>query len=262
MSFYRIILILTALLLVSCGQSSLKIKNRAYGLRELELVQLASEGGAEAQKNGKIRTEEYFETDDSLKLSINEYVVPYKERFSYRAHLEAVKKPTPHQSIFPSARFSRTSLWHELRLFTSTVEISDENLVIKYSGEGKESEKTFIRSDYPELQKTNYLCFFDTLYECGKLSGFFKQAISKKKGRMNFTILWNGFPWIEWVSKDLKDMAFSSAELEFNGEVQKNRFVFSLYSAGQTFMLALNEELELIAFEWPIVGIGRYPIKK
>ncbi len=94
------------------------------------------------------------------------------------------------------------------------------------------------------------VCFYQTLVECMKLTGFMDKAISKGFGVMNLNVLVSMYPFFQDQFLNIKDQPLFRSEVQYDGRNKRGEHRFSLRMSGQSIFYFINDKHELIRKSW------------
>lgn len=153
---------------------------------------------------------------------------------------------------------SQYTVWFDGERYLSEMEMDIETKSMKVRLTSPEAEWNGERSvQFPE-DNTVY-CFFSAVIECAFMTGFIETAMKREAGRMNFYIVWDGYPFLMQQYVEIPEEVFSRAVLEYDGsENEKNRFV--LRFAGQSIFYFVHPSGRYERLFW--VGQGLSVVKR
>ena len=106
----------------------------------------------------------------------------------------------------------------------------------------------------PFPKGTGVFCFYSQLIDCVKFTGFINMAIKKDVGKMNFHIIWDGYPYIQEQFVGLKKTVFSRAIFEYEGVGKDGEIQFSLKVENQSMFYFLDKNLKVVKQFWASQG--------
>ena len=120
-----------------------------------------------------------------------------------------------------------------------------------------------LRSPRPEWNGTQEVdfprgkvfCYAGQMAECLKGQGFLLTAIKQKAGRLNFHLVWEGYPFLQEQDAGLTQL-FTPAIVEYDGQLGPDLVRFSVSFAGQVLFFVVNERGQLQKFFWVAQGIS------
>ncbi len=115
--------------------------------------------------------------------------------------------------------------------------------------------------EYDVPQGVKAICFYSSIIECAKVSGFIKKAIEKKNGDMNFHILWESFPYFQEQYLNIPKEILSEARLSFDEFDKKGNYRFLLAAGGQEQVYILNKNLDVVGHYWASQGLSKELVK-
>ncbi len=105
---------------------------------------------------------------------------------------------------------------------------------------------------------TGIFCYFSQLVECIQYTGFIEKAIKDKNGRMNFHIIWDGYPYIQEQYLNIINEPFAAAVIEYDGQTESKDHRFSLSTSGNAIFYLFNDSYEYAKIFWPAQGYSLY----
>lgn len=101
-------------------------------------------------------------------------------------------------------------------------------------------------------------CYFSQLVECLQFTGFIKKASKVKRGKMNFHIIWDGFPYIQEQYLNLNSEPFAAAVVEYDGQTESKDYRFSVSVSGNVIIYLFNDSIDYAKIFWPAQGYSLY----
>ena len=99
-------------------------------------------------------------------------------------------------------------------------------------------------------------CFYSQLVECASVTSFLKNAVEKKQGKMNFYLIWNGYPFFSEMYANIPRKLFSKAELIYESEISSEEHRFSLNVENQKMFYHIGQGKNLEKFFWVSQGLS------
>lgn len=141
-----------------------------------------------------------------------------------------------------------------------------------YKTETKIDVKTkslLVAMDSPEKQwqgRKNFVfpggngvfCYFSQIVECASFTGFIAKAIKEKKGKMELTVIWDGYPYIQEQYLNLNNEPFAQGVLEYDGSTKEGDQRFSLSVSGNVIFYLFNQNYEYAKIFWPAQGFSLF----
>jgi hypothetical protein len=81
-------------------------------------------------------------------------------------------------------------------------------------------------------------------------------GLLSNKQKMNFYILWEGYPYLNETFTDFPNELFSKAEFENEGKQKTGEIKFNLQVAGQSIVYLLDKNNKLKKMFWVSQGIS------
>ena len=101
------------------------------------------------------------------------------------------------------------------------------------------------------------VCYYQSVIECAKVTGFINMAIDKEMGSMNFYMIWEGFPYFHEHFINIPSVPFSRSSLSYDGKNRSGLYRFTLEAAGQSQFYFLDKNLKLVKHIWSSQGFLR-----
>lgn len=156
--------------------------------------------------------------------------------------------------LLPKA--SQYSVWFEKKKYVSKMRLNFDDQMLEVSLTSPE-QKWNGKKNYPFPKKNNgAFCYFSQIIECIAMTGFVKMAVKKGRGKMNFHIVWEGYPYIGEQYLELGKSPFSKAALIFDGKTEDGNKRFRLNLKNNVIFLFVNKELEFQKLFWPSEGLS------
>ena len=138
--------------------------------------------------------------------------------------------------------------------YFSRISISDKKITVKMISPEKQwnGEKEFV------LTKGNgNICFYANIVECAIVSGFLSKAIETNMGKMNFYIVWEGYPYFHEQFLNIPNEVFSRATLVYDGVNRRKEHRLTLSAGGQSQFYFVDKEYKIIRHVWSSQGFQR-----
>lgn len=150
---------------------------------------------------------------------------------------------------------SQHSVWFDGKKYSNDMEldVKKKQLIVDLSSpeEKWNGRKTF---DFPSTN-TIY-CFYSQVMECASVTGFIAKAKGSGYGKMNFYIIWDGYPYFHEQYLNLSGNVFSKATLEFDEIKSDGQLKLSLTTENQVIFYVLDKDLKLIKKFWVAQGLS------
>jgi hypothetical protein len=145
---------------------------------------------------------------------------------------------------------SEYHVWFDGKKFTSKLRIIPSKKSVELTTESPEPKWNGVKLfKFPNTKTAT--CFFSQVVECAKVMGLLKSA-----QKMNFYILWEGYPFLNETFTDFPTELFSKGELEYEGKQKNDEKKFSLHVAGQSIVYLLDKNNKLKKMFWVSQGIS------
>ena len=92
-----------------------------------------------------------------------------------------------------------------------------------------------------------------------KITGFLSRAIEKQAGKMSFTIVWEGYPFIEQLYSGI-DGPFATSIFSYEGRSREGHFIFNLNFGNQVLFYHFNRDMQLEKKFWVSQGMTQIGI--
>jgi hypothetical protein len=99
-------------------------------------------------------------------------------------------------------------------------------------------------------------CFFSQVIECASVTDFLGRAIRKKQGKMNFYVIWNGYPFFSEMYSNIPRKLFSKAELVYENKISPKEHRFSLNVEGQKIFYHVGQDASFEKLFWVSQGFS------
>ena len=152
-------------------------------------------------------------------------------------------------------RIAQYTAWFDKKRYFSELRLDAKNKSMVLKMDSPESKWKGSRT-IPFPRGTGIFCFFSMLVECVAATGFIEEAMEKGNGKMNFHLIWDGYPYVQEQYQYLPDEIFSSAEFVFEGENESGEKKFSLSVGGQTIFYLIKPGGFLTKVFWISQGMS------
>jgi hypothetical protein len=195
--------------------------------------------------SGFVKKENSFFTKQSLEMLSKTKDNALEQSISFST-LGSVKK----SKMILRPKNSEYSVWFDGKKFTSRMKIISSKKMVELSMESPEPKWNGVKQfKFPSTRIPS--CFFTQVVECAKVMG----ALSSKQ-KMNFYILWEGYPYLNETFTDFPNELFSKAEIENEGKQKNGEVKFSLLVAGQSIVYILDKNNKIKKMFWVTQGIS------
>jgi hypothetical protein len=155
-------------------------------------------------------------------------------------------------------KLSQYTVWFDGKKYFSELKINSTKKVIEVKTTTPEKKLNGTKEiKFPSTKKMN--CFFYQVVDCAKAAGFIEKAVLRKKGRLSFYVIWEGYPFIQDTLSDFPTELFSKATLEFDGKTKDGFNKFDLEVAGQSIFYFLDKDNKFKKMFWVSQGISMFP---
>lgn len=147
-------------------------------------------------------------------------------------------------------KISEYNVWFEGKKFTSRLKVIPEKKSIELTMVSPEPKWNGVKVfKFPNTKTAT--CFFSQIVECAKVMGLLNSP-----QKINFYVLWEGYPYLNDTFTDFPQELFSKAELENDGNFAQDEKKFSLHVAGQSLVYVLDKNNKLKKMFWISQGIS------
>lgn len=150
---------------------------------------------------------------------------------------------------------SQYTVWFDGKKYVSnmTLNKNTHSLDIKL----KSPEKQWNGTSSVKFPDTKSIyCFFSQVIECAAMSGYFQQAFKKKRGQMNFYLIWEGYPYFQEQYLNVPNSVFSKAKLSYDGKNKNGGNRFSLSFGQQVVFFLLDDKKNFVKQFWISQGMS------
>jgi len=146
------------------------------------------------------------------------------------------------------------SVWFEGKEYSVEMKVNQNEKTMDLKLKGQETPWNGIKK-VPFPKGNGIFCFFSQLVECVAATGFIQKALEEKTGRMNFYIIWNGYPYFQDQYANIPKELFSVAKMEFDGLTDQNEYRMNLEVAGQSIFYVFDTQGNFIKMFWISQGL-------
>jgi hypothetical protein len=151
-------------------------------------------------------------------------------------------------------KVSQYHVWFEGKKYTTELKLNVAKKAIDVKMTSPEAQWNGVKQ--VKFQSTKVVpCFFSQVIECAKVMGFISKASDKKRGVMNFVVIWEGYPYLNETFSDFPSELFSKAELEYDGQTKEGDRRFNLRVGGQSIFYVLDKKDSMVKMFWVSQGI-------
>lgn len=145
---------------------------------------------------------------------------------------------------------SEYNVWFEGKKFTSKLKVLAAQKSVELTMESPEAKWNGVKQfKFPNTKTA--VCFFSQVVECAKVMGLLNTP-----QKINFYILWEGYPYLNDTFTNFPQELFSRAELENEGNFKHDEKKFNLHVAGQSLVYVLDKNNKLTKMFWVSQGIS------
>ena len=155
-------------------------------------------------------------------------------------------------------KISQYTVWLDKQKYFSQLEIIPHERVLKVITKSPEKKWNGVEN-IPFQNSRGIFCFFSQITDCVKVTGFLSQAIQRQAGKMSFTIIWEGYPFIGQQYAGIEG-PFATSIFSYEGISEEGNFIFNLNFGGQVLFYHFNQNMELEKKFWVSQGMTQVGI--
>jgi len=152
-------------------------------------------------------------------------------------------------------KISQFTVWFDGKKYFSEMKVNTKtkSLVVSMKSPEKkwEGEETFL---FPK--GTGVYCFFNQIVECIRSTNFFNLVTEKGGGKINFHIIFDGYPYFQEQYSDVPKTVFTKASLIYDGKIKTGERRFSLVFGEQTVFYFIDDRGSLSKVFWVSQGLS------
>jgi hypothetical protein len=150
---------------------------------------------------------------------------------------------------------SQYSVWFDGKKYQSNITLNSKTRKLDVKLKSPEKQWNGVQSfSFPD-SKSIY-CFFSQVLECAAITGYFSKVLEKKRGQMNFYIIWDGYPYFQEQYLNVPSTIFSKAQFNYDGRNKLGESRFSLKFGGQVLFYLLDKKNEFVKKFWITQGLS------
>jgi hypothetical protein len=150
---------------------------------------------------------------------------------------------------------SQYSVWFDGKKYQTNMILNEKKRTLNVKLKSPEKQWNGVQSfQFPD-SKSIY-CFFSQVLECAAITGYFSRVLEKKRGQMNFYIVWDGYPYFQEQYLNVPNSLFSKAQFNYDGKNKLGESRFSLKFGGQVIFFLLNKENKFVKKFWITQGLS------
>lgn len=151
---------------------------------------------------------------------------------------------------------SQYTVWLDKQKYFSQIKVHGKKRVIELLMKSPE-KKWNGKKEFKIPEMKGAYCFFSQVVDCLRVTGYFSQSVKKNKGRFNFTLIWDGYPYVNDQYAGLSPELFSNAYFIYEGPTAEGLHKFSLNFGTQIIFFQLNEKMQLRKKFWVSEGLSQ-----
>lgn len=150
---------------------------------------------------------------------------------------------------------SQYTVWFGGKEYSNDIQLDlqKKKLVVELSSPEKEWSGT---REFDLPNPKSVYCFYSQVMECAAVTGFVEKAKANGQGKMNFYVIWNGYPYFHDQYVNLSGNLISRAQLEFDPSKKDNEIKFSLNVDNQVIFYVLDKNFNFIKQFWVAQGLS------
>lgn len=149
-------------------------------------------------------------------------------------------------------KISQYFVWFDGKRFATEMKINTNTKSLDIKLRSPEPQWNGDKS-VPFPKGSGVYCFFSQIEECIGITGFVKKAVKHKAGKMNFHVVWDGYPYFMDQYIGISPKVFAEAQFSFDGK-KDDLFRFSLDVDGQLLFYIYDKKLKLKKILWVSQG--------
>lgn len=151
---------------------------------------------------------------------------------------------------------SEFSVWLEGKRYESKMRLDAKNKSMMVELDSPEN-KWKGKQSYP-FPPGKYFCFFTQIPDCLYHNQILLKAFERKGKFISFSVIWDGFPYIQDQYAGVGSKLFSVARVRYEGE-QKSIRKFLVEVDGQGILYHFSKSFDLVRMFWIAQGISIIP---
>lgn len=150
---------------------------------------------------------------------------------------------------------SQYSVWFDGKKYQTNMSLNEKTRKLNVKLKSPEKQWNGTQSfSFPD-SKSLY-CFFSQVLECAAITGYFSRVLKKKRGQMNFYIIWDGYPYFQEQYLNVPNSIFSKAQFDYDGKNKSGESRFSLKFGGQVLFYLLDKKNKFVKKFWITQGLS------
>ena len=150
---------------------------------------------------------------------------------------------------------SQFSVWFDGQKYFSEIRFSKD--LKKATIKMKSPERKWNGEREIEISKNNKaFCFFTQVIECAHYMGFLKKSKSSNSGTMNFSLIWDGYPYFQEQYLNIPNEIISNASLSYDGKSDEGLVRYKLNVGRQVLFFMVDRTNRLAKKFWVSQGFS------
>lgn len=157
-------------------------------------------------------------------------------------------------TVRPSA--SEFTVWLEGKKYFSSMKLDPKKKAMRVTLDSPEEK--WKGTSWVKFPSGKYFCFYNQLPECLYHNYLLILSKENQDQKFDFTLVWDGFPYIQDQLTRVGKNLFASASVKFDGE-KKGLFRYIVEVEGQMILFQLTKSFDLVKVAWISQGITIAP---
>lgn len=152
---------------------------------------------------------------------------------------------------------SEFTVWLEGKKYTSTMKIDPKSKSMRVELDSPEPKWKGVKTiPFPGGK---VFCFYSQLPECLNQAQLLKRANNDERKKINFTLVWDNWPYVQDQLTGVGQELFTPATLTFE-RMEKKNLRFTVEVEGQMLLLSFSNSYDLVRIAWVAQGISVLPL--
>ncbi len=150
---------------------------------------------------------------------------------------------------------SKYQVWFDGKVHQTTMTVNEKEGLLLVKMRSPEDQWNGEKR-VPMVKGNGVRCFYSQVVECAYRIGFLQKAIKLKSGKMAFSLIWEGYPYIQEQYLNIKSEPVTQASLSYDGKNQVGEHRFSLNFGGNSVFYFVDKKFRLDRIFWPSQGLS------
>lgn len=150
---------------------------------------------------------------------------------------------------------SQYNVWFDKRKYQSRMKLSENKKQLTVTLTSPEDQWNGSKS-YDISDNNGVICFYTQVLECAKRIGFLERSIRSRSGAMTFTLIWDGYPYIQEQYGGLGDKPFTKASLRYDEKTSDGGIRFKLSFNNSIVFYFVDQNNHFERMFWPAQGVS------